>query len=143
MPVSEAILPELLSLYQNYLTSFDVDNYLRKNKKTILYLVDSLWEQITFNYTGTHSRNHQDSRRLLNIFKNTNPPREDIELLDALLEILREYDTLTDKRYVDTAKVIRPIFLGQLKRLCHAIASHSKLAAISSAVELKNILKEF
>ncbi|RJG18454.1 hypothetical protein D4A39_08275 [Alcanivorax profundi] len=141
MPVSEGILTEISSLYYGFKNSADVADYLFKNRKEIRIISDSLWEQSVENIFGVKPKNYLHAMQIINKNKHEISDQEDIAVVNALHEVLLEYDVIIDKRYIDISKSLLPLFVGDLKRLCIALASHSAHLERLPAAKLLKILR--
>jgi len=142
MPVSNEIFLPLSQLYRSYSTSTDQDDFLNKNRKEIKVLADSLWEQTVESLFAVKPRNYTDARRIINTNRDKLTLLDDLAVIDALLEVLREYDVLVDKSYIDIAKKMRPIFLVSLKKFCMNLTFHRDHETTAHAIELRRLLNK-
>jgi len=142
MPVSERIFVEISSLYYGFNKSDDSSGYLSEKRKQIKIIADSLWEQSLENIFGSKPRNYSHAMQMINRQRGTLTAQEDIEVVNALHDVLVDYEVINDKNYIDIAEKLLPVFRGALKRLCAALASHSNHAGNLSAKKLIVILRE-
>ena len=140
MPVSNEIFSPLSQIYYSYSESLDQDAFLAKNRKKIKVLVDSLWEQTVESLFSIKPRNYMDARRIINTNKHTLSSSDDLAIAESLLVVLRDYDVLIDKSYIDIVQKLRPIFLISMKKFCIRLTVHRKHNSTMHATMLINVL---
>lgn len=142
MPVSNEIFLPVSQLYHSYSTSSDQDKFLEKNRKMIKVLTDSLWEQTVESLFSIKPRNYLDARRIINKNKHTLSLPDDLAIAESLLVVLRDYDVLIDKSYINIVEKLRPIFLVSLKRFCMNLTLHRNHNSTEHATKLRTILNK-
>ena len=140
MPVSSEMFRQLSNIYRSYSGSSDQVEYIKKNRKIIRVLVDSLWEQIVVNLFSMQPRNYTDARSILNTRLNQLTHSEDVAVAQAMLDVLKEYDALIEKSYIDLTNRIKPILVVSLRRLCFSLTQHRDHKAYGYAITLQGLL---
>lgn len=142
MPVSKDIFLELTSLYYGYTHADDESKYLANQRKKIKVISDSLWEQTLENIFHEKPRNNTAALRMINRKREALTNNDDINVVNAVYGLLKDYDAVTDKMYIDIAKKLSPFFVGPLKRLCLALSAHGDHAGSHRANKLIELLGE-
>ena len=144
MIVAIEIFPEL---YEVYLDCFVTSGKKRalgtiqKNRKKIKILVDTIYEQTIENLFDQKPRNYLSARKILNDNKHCVINDFDRSLLDDLSLVLRDYDVLIDKHYVDHTDKLSYLLSCSLKKLCLKLCSHSAFADDDHAKQLIRLLE--
>lgn len=142
MPVNSQIFASLATIYSIYSNTNDQNLFLKQNRKHIKILTDSLWEQIVSNLFKIHPRNHTDAHFILNKEKHKLTSPEDLRVAEALLDVLRNYDILIDKNYIDAVKKVDLLLTKSLKNLCINLAHHPAHKQYGYAIKLSKLLME-
>jgi hypothetical protein len=125
MIVDEAIFEPLQLLYEEYKSSaIDKEKFFNAKRKETKILVDSLTEQIVEELIKEKPRHALNARQLINQARGKVLGNEDIVLLDELASVLKQYDVLDDKSYIDHARKMEDLFNGALRKLCIALSRH-------------------
>jgi hypothetical protein len=142
MIVDESIFEPLQNLYKEYKSSAkDKERYFNNKRKEIKILVDSLTEQIVEELIGEKPRHALNARQLINKAHGNLVGQEDVALLDELAAVLKQYDVLDDKSYIDHSRKMDDLLNGALRKLCMALSRHSRHQRSAQARMLAHTLK--
>lgn len=140
MPVDSEMFHQLSAVYKNYAEAGDPDTFLKKERRRIKILTDSLWEQTVINLFSVTPRNYTDARAILNREKHRLTSVHDLAVAEAMLAVLQNYEVLIEKSYIDIAAKVKPMFTVTLRRLCLNLADHPSHMAYGYAVRLSQLL---
>lgn len=142
MIVNEAIFVPLGLLYNEYNKAKNTkEHFYNKNRKKIKVLVDALSEQLVEELLGSKPRNALDARKIINSELVRIKIKEDIALLEALQAVLKQYEVLSDKAYIDHSRKMEDVFNGAMRDLCWKLTIHSRHEENAKARALKTALR--
>lgn len=140
MPVDSEMFHELTNVYQSYSKANDQTDFIKNNRKNIKILTDSLWEQILFSIFAATPRSYTDARLIINENIDKLEIAEDIAIANAMLAVLKEYDALIEKSYINITDKIKPILAISLRRLCLCLTQHRDHKNFGYAMTLQTLL---
>lgn len=141
MLVSEDLFEPLLDIYRAHNEAVEKDKFLNNKRKPIKIIVDTLWEQIVESLFEIKPTNHLDARRIINSNKYMLTDDEDISVVDSLADVLKGYDVLNEKSYIDHSEQLHDILLVSLRRLCINLSEHKELKKKQKVILLRTMLR--
>lgn len=142
MLVTDELLNELYSIYFEFvrLHQTDPNKFIKRNRKKLRILIDTITEQLVESYFHAKPRNIPTAALMINRHKQQLTDRDDIKLFDSLSDVLQHYEILADKTYIDHKPKLEPLFRREIRQLSLNIALHNKLVNNAHAVRLRMFL---
>jgi hypothetical protein len=144
MQLTDSLLIELHALFYGAfaLPVQDQDDFIRKNRKKLKILIETLAEQLVETYFGSKPKNIPTAVLLINTHISTLLDADDARVIGSLGAVLKHYEVLADKSYINHKPKLEPLLRNEIKSLCINIVLHPKLRMNQHAAKLRGFLNE-
>jgi hypothetical protein len=142
MLVSDTLLVEIHSIFSDFVAAGinGQGDFLQKNRKKLKILIETITEQLIASHFYERFVNVPTALLVINtrIQELTDP--NDATLFRSLQDVLRHYEILADKSYIDHKPKLEPLFRREIKILCMNIALDKGFVRNGNAAKLRGLL---
>lgn len=144
MLVTDSLLIEIHTIFSNFLSigTNEQGDFLQRNRKKLKILIETITEQLVAAYFKENFVNIPTALLVINAQIQGLTDRDDILLLEALRDVLRHYEILADKSYIDHKPKLEPLFRKEIRMLCLNISLHKVVFKNTYAAKLRRLLNE-
>ena len=143
MLVTEALLLRIAAMYRDYARADAREVYLKHFRPQLRILIDSLWEQILNGLLSVRPRNALEARQAIaRGLGTTTLESTEKEVLNALAEVLKNYELLSSGPYMEIGKTLDPLVRTTVFRLSYALVVVPRHAGLIATKKLAQALEE-
>jgi len=144
MLVTDSLLIQIHSIFSGFVTirTNEQGDFLQRNRKKLKILIETITEQLVASYFKKGFVNVPTALLLINTRIQELTDRDDVSLFESLQSVLRHYEILADKSYIDHKPKLEPLFRKEIKILCMNIALHKEFVKNAHAANLRRLLND-